>query len=87
LLDPTARTDAARFRRDELFFLRVLLHGHQLAGELPLARALRDRAVRLILARALPDALPEGDPARAHPLALVEAMMRGHGLAVYAAHA
>ncbi|MFT3772828.1 MAG: YkgJ family cysteine cluster protein [Minicystis sp.] len=88
LLDPAARAaflaDGGRYRQDEIFFLRAQIHGHQLAGEIPVAAALRDRAVRLLLSRALPDALPEGDPARPHPLALVEAMMRGHGLAAYA---
>jgi hypothetical protein len=39
----------------------------------------------LVLARALPEAMPEDDGRRGHPLALVEAMMRGHGLAGYAA--
>jgi lysine-N-methylase len=78
---------AAAFRQDELFFLHAQLHGHQLAGELPVAAALGDRAVRLLLARALPEALPAGDPARLHPLALVEAMMRGHGLSAYAREA
>ncbi|APR75792.1 Hypothetical protein A7982_01138 [Minicystis rosea] len=87
LLDPAARAVSLaehRFRRDELFFLRAQIHGHQLAGDLPVAVALRDRAVRILLARALPAALPEGDPASSHPLALVEAMMRGHGLSAYA---
>ena len=87
LLDPAARAASLgddRFRRDEIFFLRVQIHGHQLVGDLPLAVALRDRAVRILLSRALVEALPEGDPARPHPLALVEAMMRGHGLSAYA---
>jgi lysine-N-methylase len=89
LCDPAACAAALeaplRFRRDEVFFARAMIHGHLLAGELPLAAALRDRAVRLILGRALPGALPPDEPARAHPLALVEAMMRGHGLGAYAA--
>jgi len=51
---------------------------------LPLASALRDRAVRIVLARALPGSIPAREPWRAHPLALVEAVMRGHGLGAYA---
>ena len=74
--------------RSEAFYLRALLHGHRLAGALPLAGALRDRAVRILVARALTQvfaALPETerDPACAHPLALVEAVLRGHGLDTY----
>jgi lysine-N-methylase len=80
MLDPATGSP-----RDEAFFARATLHGHLLAGELPLATALRDRAVRLVLSRALPAAVPASDAARAHPLALVEAMMRGHGLGAYAA--
>jgi lysine-N-methylase len=73
----------------EAFYLRAIVHGHRLVGELPVVTALRDRAVRLLVARALglvllaedPSAL---DPACAEPLALVEAMLRGHGLDAYA---
>jgi lysine-N-methylase len=58
----------------------------------PLAVALRDRAARLLIARAMPEAVRrldaeepdlEADPAAAYPLALVEAMLRGHGLESY----
>lgn len=58
----------------------------------PLASSLRDRAVRLLVARAMPGAIARSaaedaagalDPATAHPLALVEAMLRGHGLESY----
>jgi lysine-N-methylase len=76
--------------RAEAFYLRALVHGHQLVtGSLPLSLALHDRAVRILVARALPVALAalpaeELDPASAHPLALVEAMLRGHGLDAYA---
>ena len=56
---------------------------------MPLSLALHERAVRLIVARSMrilfatlpPEAL---DPACAHPLALLEAMLRGHGLDAYA---
>jgi lysine-N-methylase len=74
----------------EAFYLRALLHGHRLVGLSPLSRAFTDRAVRILVARALPrvlaadppEAVPEG--VRAHPLALVEGLIRGHGLERYA---
>jgi lysine-N-methylase len=81
----SALGSAARFGRDERFWLRAMVHGHQLAGDVPVSVALRDRAVRALLSRALPEALPVDEAARAHPVALVEAMMRGHGLGAYAA--
>lgn len=73
----------------EAFYLRAALHGHRLFGELPLSFALRDRAVRLLVARAMPPVLAaispvDHDPACAQPLALIEAMLRGHGLDAYA---
>ncbi len=71
----------------EAFYLRAALHGYKLFTDLPLTIALRDRAVRLLVARALPDVFARTgatDPACAHPLALVEAMLRGHGLDAYA---
>jgi lysine-N-methylase len=72
---------------EEAFYLRAIAHGHQLVSDIPLAESLRDRAVRLLVARALPSvmATDEHDRALAHPLALVEAVIRGHGLAGYAA--
>ena len=74
--------------RSEQFYLAALLHGHRLAGGRPLAIELHDRAVRIVVARALGHVLAglraeERDPAAAHPLALVEAMLRGHGLDGY----
>ena len=101
LLDPGAceaaiRGCAEEDRALEAFYARALVHGHQLVvsgGEgLPLAHALRDRAVRLLVARALPAAIARAsseepgvapDPAERYPLALVEAMLRGHGLESY----
>jgi lysine-N-methylase len=73
----------------EAFYLRAAAHGHHLIdADLPLAHALRDRAVRMILARALPLLEGSGDmtdePALREPLALVEATLRAHGLAAYA---
>jgi lysine-N-methylase len=83
-------------RASEALYVRALLHGHQLVDPLgegpPLGLALRDRAVRLLLGRAMPEAIalvaaedPRAlpDSAERHPLALVEAMLRGHGLSSY----
>jgi lysine-N-methylase len=72
----------------EALYARAVLHGHQLAGEWPVSIALRDRAVRLLVARALDRLLEQTpsephDSATLHPLALVEAMLRGHGLDAY----
>ena len=71
----------------EAFYLRAALHGYKLFGDVPLTVALRDRTVRLLIARGLPGIFIRHratDPACAHPLALVEAMLRGHGLESYA---
>lgn len=71
----------------EAFYLRAALHGYRLLGDLPLATALQDRAARLLVARAL-EVMFKGqepdEPAADAPLALVEAMLRGHGLDAYA---
>jgi len=69
----------------EAFYLRAGAHGHQFVlSDAPLAQALRDRAVRIVLARTMslivgPDER-QTEPALRHPLALVEATLRGHGL-------
>jgi len=78
---------------DETFYLQAVIFGHQLVDEhLTVAQGLRDRAVRLLLARALrwsvtagevPSEL-EGEPSLRYPITAVEAMMRGQGLASYA---
>ena len=72
---------------DEDFYMRVALFGHQMVGY-PLTVGLRDRGVAIWIARAFPlaaEALYPGDaePAFEHPLALVEALLRGHGLRRY----
>jgi lysine-N-methylase len=55
--------------RDESFYLRATLFGHHaLLQGLPLADALRERALRILVARALQ---------AEHPLAIVEATLRG----------
>ena len=76
---------APALARDEAFYLRAVLFGHHLAGAQPLASALRDRALRCLLARHL--RVPPGEPksAQRHPLAAVEALMRGQGMDGYVA--
>jgi lysine-N-methylase len=67
----------------EAFYLRAALHGHRLvdpSGELSVAAALRDRAVRMLVARALADHDEADAITRRHPLARVEATMRAHGV-------
>jgi lysine-N-methylase len=78
----TAAADPA----GERFYLRAALHGHHLLGDRPLAAALRDRAVRLLVARALPRAVAAvrpGDVATRYPLCAVEVALRAHGLHRY----
>jgi lysine-N-methylase len=71
----------------ERFYFRATIHGHHLAtAGLTLERALRDRVLRLVLARQLSRLVPEecaGHPAVPFPLVAVEAMMRGQGLESY----
>ena len=81
----SSQTDAASASED--FYITACIHGHALLGELPLAHALRDRATRILLSRAVPAAAERagsGDPGRDHPLPLVEAMMRAQGVKEYA---
>jgi lysine-N-methylase len=91
LMDPEVGSavmlGAGALPADELFYLRVALFGHQLIGY-PLSTSLRDRAVAIWIARTFPlaaDTLYPGErePAFRHPLALVEALFRGHGLRRY----
>jgi lysine-N-methylase len=71
----------------EAFYLRAGAYGHHFVlGVAPLAHALRDRAVRLVLTRTIrtvvgPDEQQQ-EPVLRHPLALIEATLRGHGLLV-----
>ena len=79
-----APDDATR----EAFYVRASIFGHALViDDVPLAAALRDRAARVVLARALGRAFAPGpeptDPAFREPIAVVEAMLRGHGLGAY----
>lgn len=61
------------------------LHGYRWAGGGSLSTVLADEAVRLWVARALPAVLPDPDtePDFRSPLALVQAMVRAHGLGAY----
>ncbi|HEY8427249.1 MAG TPA: YkgJ family cysteine cluster protein [Sandaracinaceae bacterium] len=69
----------------ERFYLRVLAHGHRLAVEgRPLEHGLRDRATRILAARAMSASAPPLDSGARYPLALLEASMRNLGLARYA---
>jgi lysine-N-methylase len=71
----------------EAFYVTAGLHGHGWIGEVPLAAALRDRAVRVLLGRAVSGIEaargdgPAGDEAA---LTRVEAMMRAQGIKEYA---
>lgn len=72
----------------ESFYLRAAIWGHGLVtGGASLAAALRDRAVRLLLARQMPFSTTTEaarDPSAGHPIAAMEAMMRGRALERYA---
>lgn len=74
-------TDSA----SENFYLRALAHGHRLAVEgRSLAHGLRDRATRLLTARAMAAVEPPPHASARYPLALLEAAMRNLGLNGYA---
>ncbi len=72
-------------RELEAFYVMTGLHGHGWIGEMPLAVALRDRAVRVLLGRALSgkEAVGGGTGDGA-ALTRVEAMMRAQGIKEYA---
>lgn len=76
--EPSWRTPDAR---KEAFYARASAWVCRDAlGKLPLATALRVRAIRVWLARAL----ASDDPLAAEPLAIVEVMFRAHGLDAFA---
>jgi len=80
-----APTTDPQTQASEAFYLRAGAHGHQFVlNDAPLAQGLHDRAVRLVLARAFGDVFSpderDRDPVFRHPLALLEATLRGHGL-------
>jgi lysine-N-methylase len=84
LASPSKATHAA-----EAFYVRATLFGHHLVARshrMPLEIALLDRATRIVMGRALAvvvEMTALSDPAFEEPLALVEATLRGHGLAAY----
>jgi len=76
LSSPGAQAEA------EAFYVCSGAHGHHWIKDQPLVESLRSRAIRILLARALPLVIPsdEEDAATEYPLALIEGMMRGYGL-------
>jgi len=69
--------------RDEAFTLRASLWGYQILTP-DLVTGLRDRAIRFLVARRCHDITPDAvEPAASHPIAAVEAMMRGQGIGAY----
>lgn len=69
----------------ERFYLRALAHGHRLAVEgRTLAHGLRDRAARILTARAMAQVEPPPHASARSALALLEAAMRALALSGYA---
>jgi len=72
----------------ERFYLEATIFGHHLVTPgLTLEQALRDRLLRLLLARQLGREIPpecSAHPAAPHPLVAVESLMQGQGLENYA---
>jgi lysine-N-methylase len=68
-------------RAVETFYLQMQLFGHHAAGERPLVEALRDRAVRIWVARAM--RMAQEGAADPHLLARVEHVIRGRGFSDY----
>jgi lysine-N-methylase len=92
LLEPAIQRDRLAgpdmLVEQERFFVRACLHGYQLGiGQRSVVQGLRDRAIRLLLARQLANTDPgvaADDPSVAYPITAVEVAMRGQGLASYA---
>ncbi len=76
-----------RFLGHERFYFEATIFGHHLVrAGLTIERALRDCALRLLLARRLGEEVPESyadHPAATYPLTIVESMMRGQGIERY----
>jgi lysine-N-methylase len=71
----------------EARYWRMGVHGYRWLGRRPLVTRLRDEAVRLWLGRSLSAVLegaPDDEPHVRAPLALVEALLRAHGIGSYA---
>jgi hypothetical protein len=84
LLDALLHTSPAH-PAIESFWLRANLWAYVDVADLGLVPMLRDRALRLWLSRAMPELAGEdvNDPVFAQPLALIDVLMRGHGLSRY----
>ena len=89
LRDPEALAEALgvppEHPEHEARYWRMGVHGYRWIGRRPLATRLRDEALRVWLGRSLSAVLEgaEGDPHLRAPLALVEAMLRAHGIGDY----
>lgn len=90
LRDPEALAEALAVPPEhpehEARYWRMGVHGYRWLGRTPLVARLRDEAVRLWIGRSL-SAVLDGAPDDPHlraPLALVEAMLRAHGIGGYA---
>ncbi|MEM7159944.1 MAG: YkgJ family cysteine cluster protein [Myxococcota bacterium] len=87
LCDPATLEEAlslpAELREHEARYWRTGLHGYRWAGRGALSTALRDEAVRIWVARSLPMVVPTDAPDFRAPLALVEALVRAHGVGSY----
>ena len=70
---------------EENAYLRASLWGYIDVADLGVVSMLRDRALRIWFARAMPELRTDDtkDPAFAHPLATIDVLMRGHGLSRY----
>src|SRR5690606_22554401 len=73
-----------RHVRAEVEYLRCVLFGYQMVlGSADATTALKERCVRMLLARALLDEAPEecaDDTSRASPLTAIEALLRSQAL-------
>ncbi|MEQ8895132.1 MAG: hypothetical protein RID93_46210, partial [Sandaracinaceae bacterium] len=75
LLDAARRVGQGQPRpEDEALYLRATLFGGWLGDAPSVEDGLRDLGAHILLARAFPPGAP-------HPLAVVESLARGHGLA------
>jgi lysine-N-methylase len=87
-LDDLCRVAPAR-EAEEALYVRVGFFGHHFltrSARVPFAVTLLDRAARIVVSRALAVVARMSelsDPAFTAPLALVEATLRGHGIAAY----
>jgi lysine-N-methylase len=70
---------------EENAYLRATLWGYIDIADLGVVPMLRDRALRLWVARAMPELATKetADQAFAHPLATIDVLMRAHGLSHY----